>query len=76
MQITEKLRGKILLSLPKGYARLIAEKCDVSEMTVYRVLHHGQENESVAEALIRLAHDTKESTKQKHKDLNRLAAQL
>ncbi len=76
MQITEKLRGKILLSLPKGYAKQVAEKCDVSEMTVYRVLHHGQENAQVVEALIRLAHETKEEIKKQHKDLNRLAAQL
>lgn len=76
MQITEKLRAKILLSLPKGYAKTVASKCHVSEITVYRVLHHGQVNIAVAEELLRLAAQTKSSVDRDHKRLKSLTKQL
>lgn len=72
MKITEQIRDGLISSLPKNYARLVAETTRVSESTVYRVLHHEQENELVAEALIQLAEDTRE----KHKRLARKAKQL
>ena len=76
MQITEKLRTKIISHLPKGYAKEIAARCGVSEVTVYRVLHHKQNNLRVAEALINLAVETKQSMTVKHKQLLKTARQL
>lgn len=76
MQITEKVRDKIINHLPKGYAATVAKITGTSEATVYRVLHHEQENEAVAEALIQLAHDTKMAAKQKALKHKRLIKQL
>ncbi|HMG90749.1 MAG TPA: hypothetical protein VK589_11840 [Chryseolinea sp.] len=76
MQITEKLRSKILLSLPKGYAKTVAVKCGVSEVTVYRVLHHGQDHFEVAEALINLAAETKAEKVKNHRRVLEIAKQL
>jgi prolyl-tRNA editing enzyme YbaK/EbsC (Cys-tRNA(Pro) deacylase) len=76
MRITEKIRDKILLNMPKGYAAMVAKECGCSQMTVYRTLHVGNENEAVAEALIRLAARTKEEKLKKHKELEKLAKQL
>lgn len=76
MQITEKLRAKILLSLPKGYAKSVAAKCGVTDLTVYRVLHHGQSNQKVAEALISLAAENKAKLARDHNRLKKLTKQL
>lgn len=76
MRITEKIRDKILSHLPKGYAKTIADQCGVTDITVYRVLHHEQGNEKVASALIQLAHDTKKEAKDRAKQLNKLIDQL
>jgi len=76
MIITEKLRTKILLSLPKGYAKTIAANCGVSEQTVYNVLHHESRNMNVAEALIILARKHKEKISKDQKRINQLAKQL
>jgi hypothetical protein len=76
MQITEKLRSKIILHLPKGYAKEVASRCGVSEVTVYRVLHHMQNNLRVAEALINLAAETKEAVNSRHKQILKIAKRL
>lgn len=76
MQITEKIRDKILPHLPKRYAAIIAEQTNVSEMTVYRVLHHEYKNEQVSTALIQLAYDAKKQAHERAKQLNKLIDQL
>lgn len=76
MIINEKLRDKITLYLPKNYAQLIAEEAGVHENTVYNVLHRGNNNEKVAEALIRLADKTKKEKLAKNRELNKIAEQL
>lgn len=76
MRITEKIRDKILSHLPKGYANIIAEQCGVTDITVYRVLHHEQFNEKVATALINLAVATKKAGKERAKQVNKLIDQL
>lgn len=76
MRITEKIRDKILTHLPKGYAATIASATGVSEMTVYRVLHHEQKNEKVALALIQLAHDAKKAARDQAKQVDKLIDQL
>jgi hypothetical protein len=76
MKITAKYRAKILLSLPKGYAKAVAAICKVSEKTVYDVLHHGQENLAVALALIKLATDNKIEMQKAHNDARQLMKQL
>jgi len=76
MKITAKYRAKILLSLPKGYAKTVAAICQVSEKTVYDVLHHKQENLDVALALIKLATDNKTKIQMAHKDARQLMKQL
>lgn len=76
MIVTEELRTKITSHLPKGYAQKIATECGVHPNTVYRVLHHEKENEKVFDALVRLAHKTKAAADSKHKDLNKIVAQL
>lgn len=76
MRITEKIRDKILTHLPKRYAPIIAEQTGVSEMTVYRVLHHEHPHEAVATALVQLAHDTKKAAQERAKQLNKLIDQL
>lgn len=77
MLITEKIRKKLLLSLPKGYAKTVADKCGCAPITVYRVLHHGgQENEKVSSALIQLAIEHKQSRGKKEKVLKKLTSKL
>lgn len=76
MLITEKIRKKLLLCLPRGYAKTIKTECNCSEMTVYRVLHHGQDNEKVAMALINLAANNKVEKRKKSSALKKLASKL
>lgn len=76
MKITEKIRTKILLHLPKGYAAEIANSCGVHVNTVYRVLHHEHSNDEVAEALIMLANKIKSEKSTKHKRLRNIVSQL
>lgn len=76
MLITEKIRKKLLLSLPKGYAKTVSDKCGCAPITVYRVLHHGQENEKVSSALIQLAIEHKQWRGKKEKVLKKLTSKL
>lgn len=76
MKITEKLRAKIVLHLPKRYAKTVAEKCNVSEQTVYNVLHHGSSNLVVARCLLELANETKLDRKKTTKQIRSLTKRL
>lgn len=76
MKITEKLRAKIVLHLPKRYAKIVAEKCNVSEQTVYNVLHHGSSNLDVTRCLLELANETKLDRKKANKQIRSLTKRL
>lgn len=76
MIIDSTLRDKITLYLPKNYAQIIAVETGFHENTVYNVLYRSNNNEKVAEALIRLADKTKKETVAKRKELTKIAEQL
>lgn len=76
MIIRAKLRNKILLHLPKGYAELIAAECKCHVNTVYNVLHHERENDAVALALLRLSNKTKAEKEKVDHEAEQIAQQL
>jgi len=84
MQITEKLRNEILLSLPKlsvKDADQIATDCNISRDTVYRQYRKLKTSAEVTEtvvifALLELAAANKEVMVNKHKRARQLVKQL
>ena len=76
MIIRAKLRTKILLHLPKGYAQTIAAECNCHVNTVYNVLHYERENDTVALAILKLSNKTKEEKERVHLEATQIAEQL
>jgi hypothetical protein len=76
MTISEEQRKRISMHLPDTFRAIIAEKTGYSQSMVSKVLHNGQPNAVVAEALIELAMKTKLEKEKEHKRLSRLAEQL
>lgn len=76
MIITEKLRAKILLHLPKDYQKQGEEETGFSRSMIYKVLHEGQDNDMIAEWLINKAHHIKLKKKKRSHKLSRIASQL
>jgi hypothetical protein len=58
--IDDEMRPGIKENLPNGYARIISERCGVSEVHVYRVLNQKYPHDVVGPALVDLAEETKE----------------
>jgi len=76
MIIRAKLRTKILLHLPKRYAETVAAECGCHVNTVYNVLLHERENDTVALALLKLSNKTKEAKDKVHLEATQIAEQL
>ena len=72
MTITEEQRDQIKGHLPKGWIETIALECNVGKTTVRNVLHRGQNNAKVVEALVKLARENKD----KNENLRNTIAQL
>jgi len=76
MIITEEVRTKILLHLPKDYQKQGNLATGYSKAMIYKVLHEGQANEEIAKWLIETAAAEKKKKDKAHKNLARLAEQL
>lgn len=76
MIITEEVRTKILLHLPKDYQKQGAEATGHSRSMIYKVLHEGQENEKIATWLITTAANAKKLKEKNQKKLSHIAEQL
>jgi hypothetical protein len=76
MIITEKVRNKILLHLPKDYQKQGEEETGFSRSMIYKVLHEEQENDTIALWLISKAKVEKELKEQTAHKLSKIAEQL
>jgi hypothetical protein len=76
MIITQEVRAKILLHLPKDYQKQGNRATGYSKAMIYKVLHEEQPNEAIAEWLMKAAASEKKKREKAHKNLARLAEQL
>jgi hypothetical protein len=76
MIITEELRAKILLHLPKDYQKRGQEATGFSRSMIYKVLHEGQQNDLIAEWLMSTARKIKTERQKSNHKLSKIAQQL